>query len=71
MRVMSAIGTLAEHRLVRCTGLLSGAKRTWPFVLHMSAFDPKRTWVAHCGNRFNDGFSPYRNARLSRYHVSS
>ena len=37
----------------------------------LSANDPKRTWVAHCGNRFNDGFSPYRNARLSRYDVSS
>ena len=22
-----------------------GKKRTWPFALHMSAFDPKRTWA--------------------------
>ena len=25
--------------------LLSGAKRTWPSALHMSAFDPKRTYT--------------------------
>ncbi len=31
------------HRLVRCTCLLSGVKRTCLFALHMSAFGPKRT----------------------------
>ena len=24
---------------------LLGVKRTWPIALHMSAFDPKRTWA--------------------------
>ena len=32
------------HRLVHCTCPLSGAKRTCRFALHMSAFDPKRTF---------------------------
>jgi hypothetical protein len=31
------------HKVVHCTCPLLGAKRTWPFALHMSAFDPKRT----------------------------
>jgi hypothetical protein len=31
------------HALMHCTCLLSGVKRTCPFALHMSAFDPKRT----------------------------
>jgi hypothetical protein len=26
---------------------LLGVKRTWPFALHMSAFDPKRTFQSH------------------------
>jgi len=28
---------------------LSGVKRTWPFALHMSAYDPKRTSKANDG----------------------
>jgi hypothetical protein len=32
----------------------------------LSANDPKRTLVAHCGNGFDAGFSLYRSARLSR-----
>ena len=39
---MSAIGT-KQTSLVRRTCPLLGVKRTWPFALHMSAFDPKRT----------------------------
>src|SRR5262245_64779812 len=31
------------HRLLHCTCPLSGVKRTCPFALHMSAYDPKRT----------------------------
>ena len=34
------------HRLVHCTCPLLGVKRTWPFALQMSAYDPKRTSVA-------------------------
>ena len=34
---------LSGHRLVRCTCLLLGVKRTFAFALQMSAFDPKRT----------------------------
>src|SRR5262249_34307250 len=34
------------HPLVHCTCLLSGVKRTCRFAVQMSAFDPKRTWVA-------------------------
>ena len=34
----------SRHRLVRCTCLLLGVKRTCRFALRMSAFDPKRTW---------------------------
>ena len=30
--------------LVHRTYPLSGVKRTWRFALHMSAFDPKRTF---------------------------
>ena len=29
---------------MHCAFSLSGVKRTWLFALHMSAFDPKRTW---------------------------
>jgi len=32
------------HALVRCTCPLLGVKRTYRFALHMSAFDPKRTF---------------------------
>lgn len=35
---------------------LMGAKRTWLFALHMSAFDPKRTRTLRC-NRANTSFS--------------
>src|SRR5262245_47745527 len=46
---MSAFGGKAD--MMRGSGLLSrsllGAKRTCPFALHMSAFDPKRTWRLH------------------------
>src|SRR5262245_43118197 len=30
---------------------LLGAKRTWPVAMHMSAFDPKRTWSPWRGYR--------------------
>ena len=39
---MSAIGTKRTYRVHR-TCPLSGVKRTCPFALQMSAFDPKRT----------------------------
>ena len=32
----------------------------------LSAYDPKRTLAVHCGNDFDGGFGPYRDARLSR-----
>src|SRR5215831_9307132 len=35
------------HALVHCTCPLSGVKRTCPFALQMSAFDPKRTSPFH------------------------
>jgi hypothetical protein len=31
------------HIELRCTCPLLGAKPTWRFALHMSAFDPRRT----------------------------
>src|SRR5262245_27186601 len=31
---------------------LSGVKRTWVSAPHMSAFDPKRTWLAYAGAPF-------------------
>ena len=36
---------LNRHDDLRRTRLLSGVKRTCRFALHMSAFDPKRTFV--------------------------
>src|SRR5215831_1480141 len=35
---------LSGRTLLRCKCLLSGVKRTWRFALHMSAYDPKRTF---------------------------
>ena len=40
----SAIGTKRIYRVAPHMSL-SGVKRTCCFALHMSAFDPKRTWV--------------------------
>src|SRR5215813_15053760 len=42
---MSAIGGKADLTVCRCplSRSLLGVKRTCPFALHMSAFDPKRT----------------------------
>ena len=37
--------TVDEMLLCPLSRSLSGAKRTYPFALHMSAFDPKRTSV--------------------------
>jgi hypothetical protein len=43
---MSAFGVKAD--MADCGSPLSrsllGVKRTWPVALHMSAYDPKRTW---------------------------
>ena len=38
--------TLCENPLSRS---LSGVKQTWALALHMSAFDPKRTWRLQSG----------------------
>jgi hypothetical protein len=42
---MSAFGGKADIAIVACPLLRSllGVKRTWPFAVHMSAYDPKRT----------------------------
>src|ERR1039458_7726905 len=32
-----------------------------------AAIDPSATFAVRCGNSFDAGFSPYQNARLSRY----
>ena len=45
--------------LRRCSAF--GGKATSPNALHMSAFDPMRTWW----------FAPFRPARLSRYDALS
>jgi hypothetical protein len=53
---------------------LLGVKQTWPIALHMSAFDPKRTWRLHCeyllltqsGSRWG-----FPGAGLSRYDALS
>src|SRR5262245_39638994 len=42
---MSPLLAQSRHELVRRTCPLSGVKQTSPFALHMSAFDPKRTWA--------------------------
>ena len=42
----------------------SGAKRTWAFALHMSAFDPKRT---SADRRLKAYPSPFGVLALSRY----
>jgi hypothetical protein len=41
-RLSVVIDRSAVKRRFGCP--LSGAKRTWPIALHMSANDPKRTW---------------------------
>src|SRR5215470_6331397 len=49
---MSAFGGKADMTVCRCplSRSLLGVKRTCLFALHMSAFDPKRTWRLHCKN---------------------
>jgi len=56
---MSAFGGEADMTLCRNSHLRSllGAKRTCPFALHMSAFDPKRTCVSR---RKTFAFDPKR-----------
>src|SRR5262245_60705766 len=58
---MSAFGGKADMTFCACPLLRSllGVKRTWPVALHMSAFDPKRTFVQY-------GSSPFfSSSRLS------
>ena len=38
---------LSGHRLVHCTCPLLGVKQTWAGAVHMSAYDPKRTFGGH------------------------
>ena len=40
---MSPLLAQSGHPELHRTCLLLGAERTWPFALHVSAFDPKRT----------------------------
>jgi len=50
---------------------LSGVKRTLPIDGAMSASDPNRDIGQHLLLQYEARFSPYQNARLSRYDGSS
>ena len=51
---MSPLLAQSGHPLVKCTCPLLGVKRTWPFALHMSANDPKRTFQIYDQRRIAD-----------------
>jgi len=45
MTLMPAFGPMRTFHYV-AFDVAIGVKRTWLFALHMSAFDPKRHWLA-------------------------
>src|SRR5262245_26908984 len=59
---MSAFGGKADMTIGTCprSWSLLGVKRTWAIAPHMSACDPKRTWVFVA-------FSPFQSACLTLY----
>jgi hypothetical protein len=56
-----------QSNRTRVCPLLDQSGQKWILACNgLSANDPTATSVAHCGNRFDAGFSPYQSARLSR-----
>ena len=69
---MSALGGKADITVarIRFRGRYWGQSGRALVALHMSAYDPKRTWAVHRGNGFDAAFSPIK-VLLSPYNVAS